>query len=97
MGQAANQRKFLSIKVKDRLGRALKNVLTEKGAFFGAVWQKNGGSALLKNHFFSCFFVFWGFLAAQDVEAQDVSRICPLPKKSCLKTYGRFLGFCGSW
>jgi hypothetical protein len=92
-----NQRKFLSIKAKASRGRALKNVLTEKRAFFGAIWQKNGGAAPKKRHFFSCFFDFLGFFAPQEVEAEDVPPIRLLQKKSCLKTYGRFLGFCGLW
>jgi hypothetical protein len=98
MGQAANQRKFLSIKAKEGHGLALKNVLTVKVShFWGPFGRKTGGGRALKKTIFFCFFVFWGFLAPEDVEAQDFSRICPLTKKSCLKTYGRFLGFCGFW
>jgi hypothetical protein len=63
----------------------------------GAVWQKNGGGRSKKGHFFSCFFVFLGFLAPEGVEAQGFLRICLLPKKSRLKTYGRFLGFGRFW
>jgi hypothetical protein len=56
LGQTGNQRKFLSIKAKDRLGRALKNVLTEKmGHFWGLMAEKRGGRRF-KTPFFFVFF-----------------------------------------
>jgi hypothetical protein len=58
-GQAVNQRKFLSIKAKDRIGRALKNVLTEKvSRFWGRLAEKRGVRAYKK----PLFFVFFLFL-----------------------------------
>jgi hypothetical protein len=83
-----NQRKFLFIKAKNRPGRALQNVLTVKtGSFGGHLAEKQGGRSKKKT-FFSCFFGFWGFCAPQEVEAEDIPPIRPLPKKSCLKTVG---------
>jgi hypothetical protein len=59
MGQAANQRKFLSIKAKGRLGRALKNVLTGiRSLFRGRLAEKRGDQALK----IPLFFVFFRFL-----------------------------------
>jgi hypothetical protein len=58
MGQAANQRKFLSIKVKDGIGRALKNVLTEKIALFWRLLAEKRGGRALKMTLFFVFFLF---------------------------------------
>jgi len=92
-----NQRKFLSIKAKDRPGRAPKNVLTAKmGVFVGRLAEKRGGRSKKKTLFF-VFFRFFGIFRPQEVETKDVPPIRPLPKKSCLKAYGRFLGFHGFW
>jgi hypothetical protein len=51
-GQTANQRKFLSIKAKGGLGRALENVLTAKRSLFWGRLAEKRGAALLKYHFF---------------------------------------------
>jgi hypothetical protein len=59
-GQAENQRKFLSIKVKDGLSRALKNVLTEKRSLFSGHLAEKRGVCALKKPFFLVFFRFWG-------------------------------------
>jgi hypothetical protein len=58
MGQTANQRKFLSIKVKDGIGRALKNVLTEKIALFWRLLAEKRGGRALKMTLFFVFFLF---------------------------------------
>jgi hypothetical protein len=91
------RRKFLSIKAKSSRGRALKNVLTaKKGLFWGDLAEKQG-AAQGKEHFFLCFSCLLGFLAPQAVDGQKLAWTGPLQEKSCLKTYGRFLGFCGLW
>jgi hypothetical protein len=38
--------------------RPKKRTDSKKRAFFGAIWQKNGGPLQKKRHFFSCFFDF---------------------------------------
>jgi predicted GIY-YIG superfamily endonuclease len=43
------------------------------------------------------FSIFLGFPALQAVAMQEQPLIQPLPKKSCLKTYGRFFWFYGFW
>ena len=55
-----------------------------------AVLQKNRG--LLENilHFFSRFPGFLGFVPLQAIASQGQPAIKTLPKKSCLKTDGRF-------
>jgi hypothetical protein len=40
---------------------------------------------------------FWGLAAWQAVDVQEFTLILPFQKKSCLKTYGRFLSFWGIW
>jgi hypothetical protein len=59
----------------------------------GPLWQKNGGLTGNILHFFSCFFGLLGFFALQAVAFQEQARSKPLPKKSYLKTYGRFFVF----
>jgi hypothetical protein len=51
----------------------------------GAIWQKNGGGAPKKRHFFSCFFEFLGVFAPQKVEAEDFPPIRPLQKNRAKK------------
>jgi hypothetical protein len=71
--------------------------LKGSAVYHAVVWQKNGGGRSKKKTLFFVFFLFLGFFAPQEVEAEDFPPIRPLPKKSCQKTYGRFLGFCGFW
>jgi hypothetical protein len=60
-----NQCKFLSIKTKHDLGRALKNVLTAKsGLFLGDLAGKQGFCALKKTLYFEFFRVFGIFCLA---------------------------------
>jgi len=59
-------------------------------------WQKNGGFAPKKSHFFSSFFTFLWFFLLQPVAGQPQALTGTLQKKSCLKAYGRFFVFSGS-
>jgi hypothetical protein len=50
------------------------------------------------NDIFSCVFLFfWGVFALQTIDGQKLAGAGPLQKKSCLKTYGRFLVLRGFW
>jgi hypothetical protein len=59
----------------------------------GSLWQQNRGLSENISHFFLHFFVFLGFYALQAVAFQGQAAIKPPPKKSCLKTYGKFFVF----
>ncbi len=55
-----------------------------------AILQKNGGPTEIILHFVLRFPCFLGFVPSQAVALQRPAPIQPLPKKSCLKTDGRF-------
>src|SRR5580658_666997 len=64
----------------------------KKGPFLGLFGRKTGVFAKLFYTLFCTFPVFWGFLHSQAIVEQQLTRIRPLLKKSCLKSHGRFLG-----
>jgi hypothetical protein len=86
-----NQCKLLSISNKDGHGRALTNVLTaKKGCFLGVLAEKRGVLEKKTPFFFALFHHLVVFSFASRCPAGFSSGRNP-PKKSRLKTYGRFL------
>jgi len=92
-----NQCKFLSIKAKAGLARALKNVLTaKKGLFWGVLTGKQGVGARKRAFYFALFHVLVVFLiASRCITASYIG--FDATKKLSLKHYGRFFVFGGFW
>ena len=75
-----------------------KNVLTaKKGPFFGGCGRKTGVWGREKNTLFCTFSCFGVGLRFKVVVSQKLAENLRLQKKSCRKTYHRFLIFCGFW
>jgi hypothetical protein len=55
--------------------------------------RKTGVRAKNKRHFILSFSGFCGYVALQAIDFHQLAWRRPLQKKSCLKTYGRFLVF----
>jgi hypothetical protein len=81
---------------------ALANMLNESNLQISprknsSLLQKNGGLAETILHFAVRFFGFLRFLSSQAIAFQQQAPIQTITKKSYLKTYRRFFGFCGLW